>query len=36
MKDGVPKIADFGFSKFVNDPEPKVYFNVGTPLYMPP
>lgn len=36
LKNGIPKIADFGFSKMMNAPKEKVYYNVGTPLYMSP
>lgn len=30
------KIADYGFSKMIYSPKEKVYYNVGTTLYMPP
>ncbi|CAD8192607.1 unnamed protein product [Paramecium pentaurelia] len=33
---GIYKIADYGFSKMVYSPKEKVYYNVGTTLYMPP
>lgn len=36
LRNGIPKIADFGFSKMINAPKEKVYYNVGTPLYMSP
>jgi serine/threonine protein kinase len=36
LKNGVPKIADYGFSKMMDEPKEKVYYNVGTPLYMCP
>lgn len=35
LNDGVPKIADFGFSRLENNKD-KIYFNAGTPLYMSP
>ncbi|KAL4459937.1 hypothetical protein ABPG74_003463 [Tetrahymena malaccensis] len=36
VKDGIPKIADFGFSKDLNAEPCKFYYNVGTPMYMCP
>ena len=36
IRNGIPKIADYGFSKMMNAPKEKVYYNVGTPLYMSP
>ncbi|CAD8203104.1 unnamed protein product [Paramecium octaurelia] len=36
IKQGIYKIADYGFSKMINSPKEKVYYNVGTTLYMPP
>jgi serine/threonine protein kinase len=36
LKNGIPKIADYGFSKMANAPKDKIYYNVGTPLYMCP
>lgn len=36
VKDGVSKIADFGFAKDLTAEPCKVYFNVGTPMYMCP
>ncbi len=36
LKNGIPKIADYGFSKMMDAPKEKVYYNVGTPLYMSP
>lgn len=36
LKNGVPKIADYGFSKMMDEPKEKFYYNVGTPLYMCP
>lgn len=36
MKDGVAKIADFGFAKKNKNPGQKEKYNVGSPLYMPP
>lgn len=36
IKDGVFKIADFGFAKFTDDPPYKYYYTVGTPIYMCP
>ncbi|EGR30083.1 protein kinase domain protein [Ichthyophthirius multifiliis] len=36
IKDGVFKIADFGFGKFIDDPPYKYYYSVGTPMYMSP
>ena len=36
IKDGIPKIADFGFSKDLSAPVCKYYYNVGTPMYMCP
>ncbi|CAD8070160.1 unnamed protein product [Paramecium sonneborni] len=35
LSDGIPKIADYGFSKIMGVQE-KVYYNVGTTLYMSP
>ncbi len=32
IKDGVPKLADFGFSKDMDAPPCKFYYNVGTPM----
>ena len=32
----IPKIADFGFSKDLDENECKIYYNVGTPIYMSP
>ncbi|KAL4506540.1 hypothetical protein ABPG72_000111 [Tetrahymena utriculariae] len=36
VKEGIPKIADFGFSKDLNAEPCKFYYNVGTPMYMCP
>ena len=36
VRDGIPKIADFGFSKDLNSEPCKIYYNVGTPMYMSP
>ena len=36
LKNGVPKIADYGTSKMMDAPKEKIYYNVGTPLYMSP
>ncbi|KRX01178.1 Protein kinase-like domain [Pseudocohnilembus persalinus] len=36
LKEGVPKIADFGFSQDITAPPCKFYYNVGTPMYMCP
>lgn len=36
IRNGVPKLADYGFSKMMNAPQEKVYYNVGTALYMSP
>lgn len=36
IKDGIPKLADFGFSKDIDSPPCKFYYNVGTPMYMSP
>lgn len=36
MKNGIPKLADFGFSKDLESPPCKFYYNVGTPIYMSP
>lgn len=36
LKNGVPKIADYGMSKMMDAPKEKIYYNVGTPLYMSP
>lgn len=36
MKDGIAKIADFGFAKKNKNPGQKEKYNVGSPLYMPP
>ena len=38
LKDGVPKIADFGFAKSLDQINKNAgkEFNVGTPLYMSP
>ncbi|CAD8145592.1 unnamed protein product [Paramecium octaurelia] len=35
LSNGIPKIADYGFSKMMGVQE-KVYYNVGTTLYMSP
>jgi len=34
IKNGVPKIADYGFSKMMTTEREKFYYNVGTPFYM--
>lgn len=36
IKDGIPKLADFGFAKDNDAPPCKFYYNVGTPMYMCP
>lgn len=36
IKNGIPKLADYGFSKMMNAPKETVYYNVGTALYMSP
>lgn len=36
VRGGQPKIADFGFAKDLTAEPCKVYFNVGTPMYMSP
>ncbi|CAD8158675.1 unnamed protein product [Paramecium octaurelia] len=36
IRNGIPKIADYGFSKMMNAPPEKIYYNVGTALYMSP
>lgn len=36
LLDGVPKIADFGFSKFDKPNVTTPFYNVGTPIYMCP
>jgi serine/threonine protein kinase len=36
LKNGLPKIADYGMSKMIDAPKEKIYYNVGTPLYMSP
>lgn len=36
INNGVPKLADFGFSKHMNAPPFKYKYNVGTPMYMCP
>ncbi|KAM3136598.1 hypothetical protein pb186bvf_011234 [Paramecium bursaria] len=36
IHNGLPKIADYGFSKMMNAPPDRVYYNVGTTLYMSP
>lgn len=36
LNDGIPKIADFGFTKDLNMPPCKFYYSVGSPLYMSP
>ncbi|CAD8119384.1 unnamed protein product [Paramecium sonneborni] len=33
---GIFKIADYGFSNMIKSQKEKVYYNVGTTLYMPP
>ena len=32
IKEGIPKLADFGFSKDIEAPPCKFYYNVGTPM----
>lgn len=36
LRNGIPKIADYGFSKMINAPKEKIFYNVGTPFYMSP
>jgi len=36
LKNGVPKIIDFGFAKIVNGPYEMMTDHLGTPLYMAP
>jgi len=36
IKEKVLKLADYGFCKLLNGPKEKVYYNVGTTLYMSP
>ncbi|KAM3128329.1 hypothetical protein pb186bvf_019572 [Paramecium bursaria] len=38
LKQGIPKLADFGFAicKNISFAEELTYYNVGTPIYMPP
>jgi serine/threonine protein kinase len=36
LKSNIPKIADYGFSKMMDEPKEKFYYNVGTPFYMCP
>ncbi|CAD8074925.1 unnamed protein product [Paramecium sonneborni] len=36
IRNGIPKIADYGFSKMMNAPPETIYYNVGTALYMSP
>jgi serine/threonine protein kinase len=36
MKAGVPKISDFGYCEIVGSKKPRVFYNVGSPSYMPP
>ena len=38
LKQGIPKLADFGFAicKNISFSDELTYYNVGTPIYMPP
>lgn len=36
LKNGVPKIIDFGFSRFISDHQEVLGECLGTPYYMPP
>lgn len=36
LKDGIPKIADFGFAIQVENAQGRLPYNVGSPLYMSP
>lgn len=36
LKNGVAKIADFGFCEFIGDKKPQIAYNVGSPAYMSP
>jgi serine/threonine protein kinase len=36
MKAGVPKVSDFGYCEITGGKKPRVYYNVGSPSYMPP
>ena len=36
MNNGIPKIGDFGFAKYIDNPPCKYFYNVGTPVYMCP
>ncbi|KRX10797.1 Protein kinase-like domain [Pseudocohnilembus persalinus] len=36
LKDETAKIADFGFSEFIDSPPFKIFYNVGSPNYMAP
>ncbi|CAD8100839.1 unnamed protein product [Paramecium primaurelia] len=36
IKNSVPKLADYGFSKMIKAPKEKVFYKVGTPIYMSP
>lgn len=36
MKEGEPKIADFGFAMKQTDSKKYSSYNVGSPVYMPP
>lgn len=36
IKNGVPKIIDFGFSKVISNPSDIMIEQLGTPVYMSP
>mgnify|MGYP000928697515 CR=1 FL=1 len=36
MKSGQPKISDFGYCEIAGVKKPSMYYNVGSPSYMPP
>lgn len=36
MKGGQPKISDFGYCEVAGVKKPSMYYNVGSPSYMPP
>lgn len=36
LKNGIAKIADFGFCEFIGEKKPQIAYNVGSPAYMSP
>lgn len=36
VKNGCPKIGDFGYCEIAGSTKPKMFYNVGSPAYMSP